>query len=367
MTARKPPIPNLPRRQFLGAAAAATAFTIVPRHVLGGPRHIAPSDRVNIAGVGVGGMGRANLQALVEHEPRRVVRRGLGLRRHRFARHPEADRERRASARSEATDAVQKERAQQQIKDWQELQAQLPKTKRYTDYREMLAKQKNIDAVVIATPDHTHACIALAAMDLGKHVYVQKPLAWSVEECRRLATRATATQAPDADGQPGSFVRRRAPGQRIHPVRRHRHRHRSARVDQPSARLLAAGNSAPCPVAAEREGPALEHERRDDARRGIVRNLRAARQTRLGPVPRSVALRRLPPYLPPVQLARLDRLGRGRHRRHGRAPHRFGVLVAGSRLSDQRSKPHRRRTTRTPTRWPRPRTTSSRPRARGPR
>ena len=69
----------------------------------------------------------------------------------------------------------------------------MPKTKRYTDYREMLAKQKNIDAVVIATPDHTHALIALAAMDLGKHVYVQKPLAWSVEECRRLAKRKPPT------------------------------------------------------------------------------------------------------------------------------------------------------------------------------
>src|SRR5436190_16286494 len=56
---------KLPRRTFMrNATAAAAAFTILPRHVLGGPRHIAPSDRVNIAGVGVGGMGRANMQAL---------------------------------------------------------------------------------------------------------------------------------------------------------------------------------------------------------------------------------------------------------------------------------------------------------------
>jgi hypothetical protein len=56
---------KLPRRQFIrNAGLAAAAFTILPRHVLGGPRHIAPSDRVNIAGVGVGGMGRANMQAL---------------------------------------------------------------------------------------------------------------------------------------------------------------------------------------------------------------------------------------------------------------------------------------------------------------
>jgi predicted dehydrogenase len=67
---------------------------------------------------------------------------------------------------------------------------QLPKAKRYTDYREMLAQQKDIDAVIVATPDHMHAPIACAAMDLGKHVYVQKPLCWSVEEARHLARKA---------------------------------------------------------------------------------------------------------------------------------------------------------------------------------
>ena len=54
----------------------------------------------------------------------------------------------------------------------------------------MLAQQKDIDAVLIATPDHMHAAIALAAMDLGKHVYVQKPLTWSVDEARKLARKA---------------------------------------------------------------------------------------------------------------------------------------------------------------------------------
>ena len=60
----------------------------------------------------------------------------------------------------------------------------LPKMKRYKDYREMLDQQKDIDAVLVATPDHMHATIALAAMDMGKHVYVQKPLCWSVKEAR---------------------------------------------------------------------------------------------------------------------------------------------------------------------------------------
>ena len=78
-------------------------------------------------------------------------------------------------------------------------------------------------------------------------------------------------QTADADGQPGPLVRRRAAGQRIHPVRRHRHRHRSARVDQSAARVLAAGHSAPRSAARECQGPAVEHERRDDARRGFFR------------------------------------------------------------------------------------------------
>ena len=68
----------------------------------------------------------------------------------------------------------------------------LPRATRYQDYRQMLDKQKDIDAVVVATPDHMHAPIALAAMDLGKHVYVQKPLTWSVDEARQLARKAKA-------------------------------------------------------------------------------------------------------------------------------------------------------------------------------
>ena len=67
---------------------------------------------------------------------------------------------------------------------------QLPKLKKYKDYREMLEKQKDIDAVIVATPDHMHAVIASAAMDAGKHVYVQKPMCWSVHEARHLAKKA---------------------------------------------------------------------------------------------------------------------------------------------------------------------------------
>src|SRR6185295_5337597 len=79
----------------------------------------------------------------------------------------------------------------------------LVRAKRYRDYREMLDQQKDIDAVVIATPDHMHATIALAAMDLGKHVYVQKPLTWSVAEARQLARRAKETRLATQMGNQG--------------------------------------------------------------------------------------------------------------------------------------------------------------------
>jgi predicted dehydrogenase len=81
--------------------------------------------------------------------------------------------------------------------------AAVPKAVRYQDYRKMLEQQKDIDAVVVATPDHMHASIALAAMDLGKHVYVEKPLTWSVAEARQLSKRATETRVATQMGNQG--------------------------------------------------------------------------------------------------------------------------------------------------------------------
>ena len=69
---------------------------------------------------------------------------------------------------------------------------QFPKAELFTDFRVMLEKRKDIDAVLIATPDHSHAYIAMACMRAGKHVYVQKPMCWSVFEARHLAKQAAA-------------------------------------------------------------------------------------------------------------------------------------------------------------------------------
>lgn len=191
------------RRTFIrNASLAAAAFTIVPRHVLGGPRHVAPSDLVNIAGVGVGGMGRSNLAALSTQNIVAMCDVDWGYVDARFAQIPSQIEE--STRRSlQMPNDEQRMRMQRSIEDLQRLQDKAPRVTRYTDYREMLEKQKDIDAVVVATPDHTHAVIALAAMDLGKHVYVQKPLAWSVEECRRLAQRARETKVVTQMGNQG--------------------------------------------------------------------------------------------------------------------------------------------------------------------
>ena len=83
------------------------------------------------------------------------------------------------------------------------LQEAYGKAKRYADFRKMLEEQKDIDGVVVATPDHTHAVIAKAAMELGKHVYVEKPLAWSVHEARVLRETAQRTKVVTQMGNQG--------------------------------------------------------------------------------------------------------------------------------------------------------------------
>ena len=195
---------GLPRREFVRAAGmAAAGLTIVPRHVLGRGQ-TAPSDLVNVAGVGVGGMGRSNMTALASQNIVALCDVDWGFAQKGFDPIPQqiAASEKRLAEAANVT-AEQKSRAQAQMALQKQLFDKQQKSTKYTDYREMLAKQKDIDAVMIATPDHTHAVIATAAMSLGKHVYVQKPLAWSVEECRALAKKATDTKVVTQMGNQG--------------------------------------------------------------------------------------------------------------------------------------------------------------------
>jgi hypothetical protein len=158
-------IADISRRTFLGqAGTTAAAFTIVPRHVLGrGFR--APSDTLHIACIGVNGQGRSDTEGV---SGERIVAL--------------CDVDWKA-----ATYSFEK----------------FPAATRYRDFREMLEKEKGIDAVTISTPDHTHAVIAMAALQLGKHVYCQKPLARTIGEVRALMARARTTKVATQMGNQG--------------------------------------------------------------------------------------------------------------------------------------------------------------------
>jgi len=142
---------KISRRDFMGSAAAAVAaFTIVPRHVLGQAGNPPPSEKLNIAGIGVGGQGAGDINNV-------------------------------SSENIVALCDVDQEKAKETFKKF-------PNAKVYRDYRQMLEKEKNnIDAVVIATPDHNHAPAAIMAMRMGKHIYVEKPMAHTIFEARKMA------------------------------------------------------------------------------------------------------------------------------------------------------------------------------------
>jgi predicted dehydrogenase len=206
------PAKQVTRRKFLGdAATAAAAFTIVPRRVLG--RGLTPpSDMLNIAGVGVGGMGRANLINLASQNIVALCDVDWGYAGASFERldseiqglktrleNPDPQ-----PAAGQPVVEFDRVKGKKRLDGMIRLKTEYwPKAKRYNDYREMLDRQKDIDAVVIATADHMHAPIALAAMDLNKHVYVQKPLTWSVDESRRLARRAKELKIATQMGNQG--------------------------------------------------------------------------------------------------------------------------------------------------------------------
>jgi predicted dehydrogenase len=161
---------GLSRRAFLGTTAAAAAgFTILPSNVVSGLGYVPPSDKLNIAGVGVGGMGNANLKNL---KSQNIV-------------------------------------AWADV-DWgyckqNKIFEEYPGAKQYKDWRKMYDEMgKSIDAVVVATADHSHAIVASHAMTMGKHVYVQKPLTHTVYESRLLTKLADKYKLATQMGNQGS-------------------------------------------------------------------------------------------------------------------------------------------------------------------
>ena len=166
------PTSQINRRQMIGTGAAAAALTIVPRHVLGGAGQTPPSEKLNIAGVGIGGMGSGDIRRVGSENVVALC-----------------DVDRRALDRNAK---------------------QFPKAKLHADFRKMLQSQKEIDAVMVATPDHAHAAVTMMAIKMGKHVFCQKPLTHSVREALEVARAAkqanVATQMGN-QGQAGEGAR----------------------------------------------------------------------------------------------------------------------------------------------------------------
>mgnify|MGYP001765581963 CR=1 FL=1 len=159
---------NSTRRDFLKkSAVAAAGVTIVPSFAVGGLGHRAPSDKLNIVGIGVGGKGHPNLVGM---NTENIV----GL-----------------------CDV-----------DWKYAATcfkEFPKAKRYYDWRKMFDEMKGLfDAVMVATADHTHAVIVATALTLGKHVYCQKPLTHSVYESRLLTKLAAKHKVATQMGNQGN-------------------------------------------------------------------------------------------------------------------------------------------------------------------
>src|SRR5262245_6468930 len=178
---------KITRRKFVAGTSGATlGAMIVPRHVLGGAGYQAPSDTLNFAVAGCGGQGKTDASELIAGGENLVAMADVD--------YAFVDRE--VAQRTKGRDGNPNERM---IK----LQEAYNKAKRYADFRKMLETQKDIDAIVIATPDHTHAVIAKTAMELGKHVYVEKPLTHSVHEARVLRETAARTKVVTQMGNMG--------------------------------------------------------------------------------------------------------------------------------------------------------------------
>lgn len=182
---------GLSRRQFLrGAAVAAAGISFVPRHVLGGAKFVAPSEKINVAIVGCGGQGQTNVHALFQHPDVQIIAVADPIETqdlHAYYYNSTA-------GRLPLKDEIQKHYSEKTPNF---------KVADYEDFRPMLEKEKAIDAILCATPDHAHAYVCVTAMKQGKHVYCEKPLTHNVWEARQVAKVAKETGVATQLGNQG--------------------------------------------------------------------------------------------------------------------------------------------------------------------
>ena len=186
------------RRGFLKGTVAASAFTVLPRHVLGGPGRVSPSEKTTLACIGMGGQGHIDLFNLLKFEELQVVavcdvdREGGGY----ISWDWMKGEEQRVGGREPAQRKVnQHYAARKDAGTYRGCNA-------YADYRELLERE-DVDAVVVATPDHAHAVVTMAAIKRGKHVYCEKPLSYSVYEARQVAEAARKAKVATQLGNQG--------------------------------------------------------------------------------------------------------------------------------------------------------------------
>lgn len=163
------------RRSLLKKCAlASAAATIVPRHVLGGPNHLPPSRRKNIALIGAGGRGRQVLKGMMQEPDVRVV--------------AVADPAREFSLKEfYYRDVGGRVPTQAMVNAKYDAGSGGDQCNGYEDFRELLAEEKDLDAVICATPDHLHAFVTATCLRAGKHVYCEKPLTHNLGEARKIA------------------------------------------------------------------------------------------------------------------------------------------------------------------------------------
>ena len=160
------------RRSFLIKSVTASSFFIVPRFVLGGNGYTAPSDKLSIASIGCGGKGSSDItHASVNGRENVIALCDI---------HPTGDH------------------------GVVNIRKRFPKARFYTDFRELLSEEKDLDAVTVSTPDHTHGIIAMTAMENKIHVYVQKPLTHNIKEARLLTELARKKKVVTQMGNQGA-------------------------------------------------------------------------------------------------------------------------------------------------------------------